>query len=562
MAKTNLPMGIFLTMLLGTAGTAPAANGESPRDTPRSKDKPLLNEAAYIPSQCYTKTRDPAGKVHNPCFSCHTKPVPSNFIDDSDLQLGYDFSAYSLVNPWKNPFKDRRSAVAAISDEAVLAYIRTSNYFDGRGAIVPAARLAKVPAAWDFNGNGTWDGFVPDARFEFDALGFDHDAQGRPTGWRAFGYYPFLGTFWPTNGSTDDVLIRLPAAFRTNPQGAEDLDVYKTNLAIVEAMVKERDIAIDPVDEAALGGVDLDKDGRIGTAAKIAYDWAPLDKRDMSYVGKARDEQRAGRVHLAAGLYPEGTEFLHTVRYIDVGESGANRLAARMKEVRYAKKRYWMSYADLHQQALDEIKEQHDFPDRLRTVRGDSEAGVSNDQGWTYAALIEDAEGRLRPQSYEELVFCVGCHGGIGGNRDGIFSFHRKFDYPGAHQQGWYHWSQKDLRGTPERRRADGQYEYSHYLKANGAGDEFRGNTEVLEKFFTAQGELKAKMLNRLHADISTLLYASERRALELDKAYWVIVKDQSFREGRDATTAPVANVHDKLEDGEKTGVRKPIAGF
>jgi len=39
-------------------------------------------------------------------------------------------------------------------------------------------------------------------------------------------------------------------------------------------------------------------------------------------------------------------------------------------------------------------------------------------QAWVYAGFIEDANGQLRPQRYEERVFCVSCHGGIGGNRD------------------------------------------------------------------------------------------------------------------------------------------------
>jgi hypothetical protein len=282
----------------------------------------------------------------------------------------------------------------------------------------------------------------------------------------------------------------------------------------------------------------------------------------MWYVGKAHGEQKAGRVHLAAGLYPEGTEFLHTVRYIDVDDAGANLLAARMKEVRYAKKRYWVTYADLENMALKEIKEKNNFPDRLRTVRGNLEAGVSNGQGWVYAGMIEDARGELRPQNYEELAFCVGCHGGIGANRDGIFSFHRKFDHAGAHQRGWYHWSQKGLQGTPERLRADGEPEYAFYLRTNGAGDEFRGNREVMDKFFKAEGKLDQRMLEKLRGDISTLLFASKQRALELNKAYWLIVREQSFVEGRDATIAPVSSVHRQLAADEETGIDSPIVGY
>jgi hypothetical protein len=553
----------FTALLALVLGTGNLSHALEERGDPASlKARILHSPAAYIPSQCYTKTRDEQGGVHNPCFSCHTRPRRPNFINDSDLQLGYDFSEVPRTNPWKNLFKDRRDAAATIGDEEVLTYVRSSNYLDARGRIVPADRLGKVPAHWDYDGNGTWEGFVPDARFVFDAEGFDRDAQGRLTGWRAFGYYPFPGTFWPTNGSTDDVLIRLPEAFRTGIDGKEELIVYKTNLAIVEAMLQEKDVPIDAVDELALGGVDLDKDGKIATATKIAYHWAPLTEQYMWYVGKALDEQKAGRVHLAAGLYPEGTEFLHTVRYIDVNEAGDNLLAPRMKEVRYARKRYWASYADLENLALKEIKEKHDFPDRLRTVRGNIEAGVSNGQGWTYAAMIEDSQGELRPQTYEELVFCVGCHGGIGANRDGIFSFHRKLDCAGAYQKGWYHWSQKSLRGVPEPIRSDGEPEYAFYLKTNGAGDEFRNNLEVMDKFYHPDGKLKPEMLDRLREDISTLLFASKLRALEMNKAYWMIVRDQSFIEGRDATMVPMRNVHENVKEDERTGVEASVAGF
>lgn len=557
MKRCALLLGLFAVAL----PTLPQLHAADQPASPSVKDRTLNNLSAYVPSQCYTKTEDQAG-AHNPCFSCHTQAIPPNFINDPDLQVAYSFSEYSLTNRWTNLFKDRRAQVAAIGDDEVRQYVRSSNYFDAEGRIAPAETLAKVPKDWDHDGNGQWQGFVPDAWFNFDAEGFDHDRQGKPTGWRAFGYYPFLGTFWPTNGSTDDVLIRLPEAFRTDLKGQYDHKVYKTNLAIVEALLKEQDVPIEPADEAALGGIDLDKDGRIGTANKVAYEWAPLKKKFMSYVGKAAAEQKAGRVHLAAGLYPEGTEFLHTVRYIDVDAAGNNLLTPRMKEVRYAKKRYWLTYADLENMALKETKEKVTNPERLRTIRGNHEAGVSNGQGWVYAGMIEDAQGRLRPQTYEESVFCVGCHSGIGATRDGIFSFHRKFDSAKAHQRGWYHWSQKGLKGVPDRIRSDGLREYAHYLKANRAGDEFRGNREVMDKFFEADGREKSAMVARLRDDVSELLFASRERANQLNKAYWLIVREQSFVEGRDATVAPVANVHRQVAEGQKTGIETPLVGF
>jgi hypothetical protein len=522
----------------------------------------LNNETPHITSQCYTKTEDAQGQSHNPCFACHTTSVRPNYLNDSDLQEAYDFPAPAEENPWKNLFKDRSLEIAAITDQDMRAYVRQSNYFDANGQIIPAQRLATVPADWDYNDDGQWDGFVPDVFFNFDAEGFDYAPDGHPTGWRAFGYHPFLGTYWPTNGSTDDVLIRLAEPFRTNLTGDYDPAVYKTNLAIVEAMIHETDIPIEPVSEAALGGVDLDKDGQIATAEFVKYDWAPLEGRFMWYVGQALNEQRDGRVHLAARLYPEGTEFFHTVRYIDINEEdGANQLAARMKEVRYMKKLYWMNYADLDQRMAAEVKEKHDFPDRIRTFRGNNESGLANDQGWVLAAMIEDANGDLRPQSYEELAFCVGCHSGIGATTDSTFAFPRRFGAE-SFQHGWYHWSQKGLRGTPERVRSDGLGDYAHYLVTNGAGDEFRQNDEVLARFFDDQGQLYPEMLEALSQDIAVLLEASPERAMTLNKAYRVIVREQSFTQGRDATVEPVTNVHEFVPLGTATGVTKPVLGY
>jgi len=88
-----------------------------------------------------------------------------------------------------------------------------------------------------------------------------------------------------TTLSTNDALIRLAAPFRENAQGRFDLALYKPNLAIVEALITRRDVPIAPVQEAPLG-VDLDKDGRLATAERVLYDWAPLKGRQMSYVGR------------------------------------------------------------------------------------------------------------------------------------------------------------------------------------------------------------------------------------------------------------------------------------
>ncbi|WP_287012253.1 hypothetical protein [Actibacterium sp.] len=518
--------------------------------------KALTNPTAYIPSQCYTVTKDEAGGVHNPCFTCHVRSRAPHYINDQDLQQAYSFPGPALKNPWTNLFVDRTAAVLDTPDDEILAYVRADNYHDAAGGIALAARLADLPAGWDADGDGAWAGFVPDASYRFDAEGFDLDAAGRMTGWRAFAYQPLPGTFWPTNGSTDDVMIRLPVPFRAAADGTPDRGIYKLNLAITEALIKRRDVGIAPADEAALG-VDLDLDGRIGTATRVGFVFPPEDGRAMHYVGRAGVMQDAGTARLAAGLYPEGTEFLHTVRYLDPVEGGI-AMAPRIKEVRYMVKTRWQTYFDRQEGALAEAKERADFPDRIALFDGNVETGISNGTGWRLQGFIEDAQGELRPQTFEETVFCMGCHGGIGVTDDDTFAFPRKLDNS-AFQGGWAHWTQgRGLRGVPELIREDGSPEYAHYLRANGAGDEFRGNMELLEAWLDDQGQLDDDRAEGFRDDIAALLYPSAKRALALNVAYREIVREQSFIRGRDATIVPQGNVHREVTQDRQTGVINP----
>lgn len=522
-----------------------------------NKPRTLYNETAYIVSQCYTKTEDIGGKVHNPCFNCHINSVEPNYINDWALQEEYAFVEPALKNPWTNLFKDRTEAVSKIEDETILNYVRESNYFDNDGEIKIAKNLKNLPNTWDYNENGKWDGYTPDCYFNFNSEGFDKDLEDNYTGWRAFGYYPFLGTFWPTNGSTDDVMIRLPLSFQQNKNGDFNLTIYKTNLAIIEALIKQKDIQISPVDEIALD-VDLDKDGNLGMANLIKYEWKPNENRNMYYVGKAKSELESGKVHLAARLYPEGTEFLHTVRYIDLDSNDSIKMAARMKEVRYGKKEHWSTYYDLLNSFQAEIQEKDAFPARTRNIPGNYEEGLMNGQGWVYQGFIEDSKGEIRPQNYEETMNCIGCHSTIGAIADSTFVFQRKFDF-NATQHGWHHWSQSGLKNVKEPKTPDGRDEYTLYLQENHAGNEFRDNDEVMQKFFNDDGTLKNSEVQKLHNDLSHLLFPSQQRALMLNKAYKVIVDEQSFIYGRDVHVKPVANVHKMVEEAQSTGVSNPI---
>lgn len=528
----------------------------------------INNKGAYVTSQCYTKTEDTEGGIHNPCFSCHINSEEPSYVDDPDLQESYDMGEYTKINRFTNLFKDRTHPVSNVTDEEILSYVRQNNYKDSNNTLLLAEKLKNVPAKWDRNENGTWDGYVPDCYFDFDSEGFDKTPEGNYTGWRAFGYYPFLGTFWPTNGSTDDVLIRLPEVFRKDANGDFNLTIYKVNLAIVEALIKKENVTIDPVDENVLG-VDLNQDGNLSTATQIVFNWVKPDYNlstglienfSMWYVGAARPLQVTNEYLIAPGLYPKGTDFLHSVRYIDIDENGTTiKMASRMKELRYGKKTYWNTYSQLSNATMSEIKEKDDFPERLRTIRGNAEEGLETGLGWIYQGFIEDQNGDLRPQNYEETMFCIGCHSGIGAIEDSTFVFPRKLDYS-AYKNGWYHWTQSPngLKDIPEPKTKDGLHdEYAFYLEQNHAGDEFRANDEVMNKFFDANGTLIASEVNKIKADISYLLYPSVSRALMLNKAYKIIVDEQSFIYGRDAHVKPVQNVHKEVTEGQSTGVTR-----
>lgn len=504
--------------------------------------------APYVPPQCYTKTQDAHGQVHNPCFTCHVDTPPPNYIRDGELQLSYAFAPAALKNRWTNLFVDRTAAVAAISDAQIDAYVQRDNY---PGLL---QQLAQVPPQWDRDHDGKWSGFVPDVAFHFDDEGFDRSPDGGYTGWRAYSFFPLPGGFWPTNGSFGDAMVRLPEAFRSDKNGKFWRESYIANLAVLESLIARRDVPIPELDESALDA-DLDNDGKLGKAKLVRYHWAP-GGGGMTFAGLAKAPYQR---QLAAGLFPEGTELMHSLRYLAVN-GGKVQAAPRMKELRYMKKTRWLSFGTLENEASREGREKEDSPSKRRIMLGDAEHGISNAAGWRLQAFIEDAQGSLRPQTLEEHAFCIGCHSGVGVTEDSVFSFGRKL---GGDQRrgGWFHVSQAGLVGIGEQKRADGQGEYSHYLAQNGAGDELRENAELSAKFFDAAGKLRPEMAAKLTSDISVLLLPTAERARVLNKAYRSIVLEQSYARGRDATVRPAQNVHRGFDNDEQTtGISVAVA--
>lgn len=470
----------------------------------------LYNPEAVVPPQCYTKHE----ARFNPCYMCHQSHDGRrlNAMDDQRLQVEYDFADVALRNHWTGLFVDRRPLIEAISDDQVLAYIRNENY---------SALAARLQAAG-------WKGYVPRLRgLENAAAAFDDSGLARDgSGWVAFNYKPLPSTFWPTNGSTDDVMIRLPERFRQTAQGQADERIYFLNLALVEIAIKDlAQIPIAPADERALG-VDLDGDGRLETQVQVLA-------RKEHYLGGAANDP------VPPFLYPQGTEFLHTVRYIDHREGEGIAPASRMKELRYMRKHTLLSPEEVKQRyrALNSETEEDDGEVQLQD-RGD--LGFDNGFGWYVQGFIEAADGALRPQSHEEGLFCMGCHRSIGATIDHTFAFARKVTGP----EGWGY---IDLRGMPDAPSvADGKAEILQYFQRVGGGDEFRENPELRRKFFRGEHQVMREKVGQ--ADVHELITPSRERALALNKAHWTIVRAQRYIRGRDANLAPMRNVHREVD--------------
>ena len=464
------------------------------------------NEEPSTPPQCYTR----AEGTSNACASCHTKSAAPNFANDWELQQNYSFSEYARTNRWQNQFRERSEKVAAFSDADILGYVRRDNY---------APLLAWMKA------NPGAPGYKPDLDFAkgFDAEGFASDGSG----WRSLRYKPFVGSFWATNGSTDDVFVRLPEKFRTSKA------LYRTNLAILEAAITAAPGDANPVRQIEaiderIGGLDLDGDGALGTATTIVGIPA-------HYVGDAAS------IAVTRSLYPAGTEFLHTVRYLDPERPGYT--ATRMKEVRYAVKTQ-----QLVERQIGHAYMSLEDPD-VAPFTGDALVGLTNNFGWQLHGYIEDANGWLRKQTNEEHGYCMGCHTGLGITVDQTFAFARKV--PGA--AGWRPQDPTGIPDVPQAGQTAG--EYAQYLSRVQGGDDLRANDEVAAKFLRA-GSVDAEAAKALEADIGALVTPSAQRAIALDRAYLANVIEQSYVWGREASTSPAKKVVSSVtEDTRSTGL-------
>lgn len=475
----------------------------------------VYNPESVIPPQCYTKTES----KHNPCYVCHqTYPTSAkrpNFMFDGHLQGTYAFSDLGTKNHWKNLFKDRTEQVADITDDFIQSYTQEDNYSrliqrlqraDWQGEIAEIKQLA-----------------FPEKAFAKNGLAKDGSH------WVAFNYKPFPSTFWPTNGSTGDVMLRLPAKFR-ELGGQYNEAVYFANLTLLEMAIKNKSSLSLPVMSEVTVGMDLNGNKKIDSKVTSMV-------RQRSFIGDAAD------VKVTDFLYPEGTEILHTVRYIGVKEDGTIYNAPRLKELRYMKKQVFLPPNQLKAPYYQEQKEKDSENLPKTTYHGDE--GIANNFGWVINAYIEDAQGELRQQNRQELAFCNGCHKSIGSTIDQTFSFPRKLD--GA--AGWGYIDLSKLHDAPNVGEVVG--EYLTYLERVGGGDEFRQNTEMLERWFLPNGEVNKEKVQGVRS-LYEFLTPSVQRAQQLNKTYYTIVKEQSYLFGRDATWLPSNNVHKQVDETQQ----------
>lgn len=470
----------------------------------------IYNPEAVIPPQCYTKTQ---GK-NNPCYVCHQSyndRTRSNQMQDGTLQGSYDFSEVGLKNSWKNLFIDRTEKIKKISDQTIVEYVNQNNY----------SGLIK------WMKSDEWSGVVPEVKdYEKGDEAFLANGLAKDNSmWVAFNYKPMPSMFWPTNGSTDDVLIRLPQAFY-QMNGERNDDIYFINLALVEIAILDIPVTtIAPVNELILN-VDVDQNGLLEERVSV------VKKRDF-YVGDANT------IKIEHMLYPQGVEFLHSVRYLALDEKQQVKPSVRMKELRYMRKQTFYPLSRIRQSYYAEAKEKH-F-ENLPAVSDFGDRGIANGFGWMIWGFIEDESGVLRKQNHEEQFFCAGCHKTIGTTIDQTFSFPRKK----TGVNGWGYINLKELKDAPNI--GEKQGEYLTYMERVQGGDEFRQNAEMKYRWFDENGKLLKNKIKSLES-IYPLITPTKERAIDLNKAYLTIVKEQSYIFGRDPMLIPSRNVFREID--------------
>ncbi len=516
-----------------------------------------VNPEPNIPLECYTDTGIvKKGKAEaNPCYVCHTKANTPyvNELEDMGLTLVYSFpeDIVERGNPWLNAVNPDLTIgnIPKPSDSEIKNWIRSDNWFNAynRRGTRELEYFPDVPPIYSYAGGNY-------SLKNIDTEGFILDPNtGERTGWRAFRWKPFPG-FFPTNGRIDSTFIRLPENFRKK-EGITDWEIYKKNLAILECAIKGK------------------VPGEICQGTEVGDITVPTH-----YEGDAKN------IPVITFQYPPGTEFAHPVYYLDPLNTLSFK-SLRLREMRYMKK---IAYAPVREG--EEEEESTSFWDN---------GMVFNRSGfWLMVGFIEDEKGNLRPQSREEMKFCIGCHGGVGGTVDGTYTFWRKI--PGI--LGWkdqdYNLSDTSIKDysyygiscdkisslqvgevikkalqTHCNKYGYPPGEYLLYFALTKGGDHFRSNAEILSRISTDPTKISIlereniitnrSFINFLNPDgtvKASLFIPSEKRAYEINKQYYRVVKAQAFVFGRDLFGKPFGlsqggNSIEKLKGLDYTGV-------
>ncbi|HKK53198.1 MAG TPA: hypothetical protein VKA74_16490, partial [Myxococcota bacterium] len=412
--------------------------------------RPSYNADPAIPVQCWVET---GYGTQNACKYCHTPELTrlghGNAwpVDESiEAQVFYSFERPNLNKVhWDNVVRpaERTRRLRAMGvelpepgDEENLRWVRTPNWpeayararpdgdsgWSNEGS--PESPLRLLPALDPGHLHPFEPGDPTDGRTHgyVDARGFVRDEAGEATGWRAVDFFPYA-IFTPLAGSVSGIYIRLPEPFRSR-DGELDLAIYAQNLDLLEKAIKTPGLEAGAYrgDASAIPV----RAGLYPVGTELAH---PLHYVDLAADGES-GEDVDGVVHAAVGSALDaeasaGSEepFTRSVESAEKREFEFPGLRSkRVKEVRYAYKWRDVEVEEITTPAQDD-----------RIIGGPGQGWVANGQGWILAGYIEDSEGRLRPQTTEELMQCVGCHGRVGNTVDSVWSFQRKL--PG--DAGW-----------------------------------------------------------------------------------------------------------------------------
>ncbi len=540
MKRLVLLSALFLVYSCGGGGTGEKGNNVL-----------FANPEPNIPLECYTDTGVVryGRAIANPCYVCHTTANTPYATETTDFNLTmlYDFpeSIKRMGNPWLNAIRPDLTIghIPTPTDDEIKSYIRQDNWtpaYQSRGS-GELKYFPDVPPIYSYT-NGQYS-----LRQEVvDSEGFIHNpSTGEYTGWRVFKWKPFPG-FFPTNGRIDSTLIRLDKPFRER-NGQFDLAVYKKNLAIVECAVK----GVKPGEAC--------KNTEVGSFTMPSF-----------YEGDA------SHIQVITYQYPPGTEFAHPLYYLDP-ENSYSYKSLRLKEMRYMKK---LGYAPVSSGAGGEEEEEEG---RFFWDKG----LVFNDsRTWLMAGFIEDKEGKLRPQTAEEMKFCIACHGGVGGTVDATYTLWRKVPGAGGWMEQDYNltvknikdWNYKSYEGNVGEGLASliafVKGEYQLYFSMTDGGDHFRSNDEVRSRISKDPEKISfmlspqdniltnPNLINYLDDEgfiKPDLFLPSPQRAYGIDKQYYRIVKAQAFHFGRDVFDRPFGissggNSLEKLDNLKETG--------